>query len=354
MKQKAKSRETPNNDGNDEKPAAQATSAIAIMMLPVTSLKPNSWNPNTIDKENWKQQVEETRRLGRPAKPIVVRAKGKHYQIVDGEHSWKAALECGLTEVPCEVISADDFEAMFQSFKRNLHGVENQVKLGRMFRRMLDAKKLSNRDLASQLGVAEGTIRNVLLYAGAADLRNHYAAEMGNKDAPAVDAEIAKLSVKEIRRYVELPEKDRDEWFDGGRRMDQADRLNQKSSPVRLKIASENDDDTIPETSAEGTGNDQACPENHPTECDGDAIPETTAKAVVNNEACPDGGASGEENSAGAEPPTQGAEYEPAVLNTLEEDWKTASQSTRKKFLAGILAEPGMLAFARQIIKQGS
>jgi hypothetical protein len=42
------------------------------------------------------------------------------------------------------------------------------------------------------------------------------------------------------------------------------------------------------------------------------------------------------------------------VFARLETSWQRANQPTRAKFLASILAEPIMLAYARRVIKQGS
>ena len=95
-----------------------------------------------------------------------------------GSHGWKAAKEVGLEEIPCEVIDADDFEAMRQTYKRNQHGTHHSVLQGRMFRRMMADRGLSQRAFAKDVEVSEGTVRNSLLYAEAADLRNDYAATL--------------------------------------------------------------------------------------------------------------------------------------------------------------------------------
>jgi ParB-like chromosome segregation protein Spo0J len=69
-------------------------------------LHPNTYNPNRMSEEDFRRLVGEVVHLGRIPKPIVVRPDGEQYEIVEGEHSWKAANHGGLRELPCEVIDA--------------------------------------------------------------------------------------------------------------------------------------------------------------------------------------------------------------------------------------------------------
>jgi hypothetical protein len=77
----------------------------------------------------------------------------------------------------------------------------------------MQARGLSLRELAIELGISEGTVRNAIVFATAADLRNGYARAF-NLDV--ADAEIAALTVRQARMYVRLPAPVRDEWLDAG------------------------------------------------------------------------------------------------------------------------------------------
>jgi hypothetical protein len=85
------------------------------------------------------------------------------------------------------VVEVDDFEARRQTFVRNKHGSTNPVRLGGMSQWMREFRGLTNTELAVELAVSEGTVRNMLLYAEAADRW------------PEREAEIAKMSVKQVR-----------------------------------------------------------------------------------------------------------------------------------------------------------
>lgn len=180
---------------------------FSIVNLSIESLRPNDYNPNMMTGEEFKELICEVKRLQRVPKPIVVRKDHQGYLIVDGEHNWKAAQEAGLKELPCEIITADDFESMFQTFKRNQHGTHNPIKLGKMFQRMMKEKGLSQRGLAEKMDVSEGTIRNALLYVRAEERAG---------EGTCVD----EMDIRHIRWYLALPEKVAQAWWHGGAKID--------------------------------------------------------------------------------------------------------------------------------------
>lgn len=196
-------------------PPTEDRAQRAVALLPTNRLQPNDYNPNRMTADEFAELVEEVRHLGRLPKPVVVRPVEDGYLIVDGEHGWRAATEAGLGEVACEVIDADDFEAMRQTYKRNQHGTHDRVALGQMFRRMLEDRGLSNRELAKEISVSEGTIRNTLIIAEAGELRNGYA---GSKYETAAHGDywFEKMTTKQARLYIVLPEGIRDAWLNAG------------------------------------------------------------------------------------------------------------------------------------------
>ena len=189
---------------------------VRAVMISTSQLSANKYNPNEMTETEFSEFVAEVRHLGRLPKPVVVRRDGDGYVIVDGEHAWRAATEVGLEHVPCEIIEADDFEAMRQTYKRNQHGTHDPVRLGRMFQSMIDSRSLSVRALAKEIAVSEGTIRNALVYAEAAELRNSYAPPDSDDESDVGDSLISNLSIREVRAYVSLPGPVRDIWLVAG------------------------------------------------------------------------------------------------------------------------------------------
>ena len=164
------------------------------MNILLSKIKPNPWNPNQMTEQEFKELVEELKHLGKPAKPIILRKKDDFYEIVDGEHNYRALVELKFQELEdgwYEIQDLNDVEAMRQTYKRNLGGTNNPIKLGLMFDRAIKESGKSNRDLAKEWEVSEGTIRNYLLYVEISQLRNDY-------------ANLEKLGIEQVRIYNEI------------------------------------------------------------------------------------------------------------------------------------------------------
>lgn len=190
-------------------PNAVPSTCPEYVSLSLSDLVENPWNPNQMDGEQFGELVQEVTRLGTVLKPIVVRQDGDHYQIVDGCHSYRAAVQAGLSEVPCQIVDADDFEAMRQTYCRNQHGKHNHLLEGLMFEEMIRLKGLTQRALATEFGISDGTVRNSLEYVDALRSRNDYAGEDRSD-------EIAQLTIKQVRTFTNLGRVIGNKWLDAG------------------------------------------------------------------------------------------------------------------------------------------
>lgn len=65
----------------------------------VNELKPNPWNPNAMTKEVMDAEKKSIQTFGF-VDPITVRELKGHYEIIDGEHRFKAARELKVERVP--------------------------------------------------------------------------------------------------------------------------------------------------------------------------------------------------------------------------------------------------------------
>jgi ParB/RepB/Spo0J family partition protein len=84
-----------------------------ISYLLVDKLFPNEDNPNRMTGEEFENLVESMKAAGfLEANPILVRPNSDGtYEIVNGEHRWRAARKLGLDRVPCRIREMDDLEA---------------------------------------------------------------------------------------------------------------------------------------------------------------------------------------------------------------------------------------------------
>lgn len=72
---------------------------FVLEVVSVTKLDPNPWNPNRMDPEMYGKAVESIRQFGF-VDPVTVRQIGERYEIIDGEHRWRAAIDLQFTTVP--------------------------------------------------------------------------------------------------------------------------------------------------------------------------------------------------------------------------------------------------------------
>jgi hypothetical protein len=113
----------------------------------VDQLVPNTWNPNRQDAETFAKEKESLRRFGFVL-PIVTRsgAPGTKFEIIDGEHRWKAATELGMEWVPIfDVGPISDHEAMQLTIVLNeLRGKAEPKKLGEVLKRLLTSDTIDS------------------------------------------------------------------------------------------------------------------------------------------------------------------------------------------------------------------
>lgn len=78
----------------------------------MADIDPNPWNPNRMSKENIEKlkRAVQDKGLGILGS-LVVRPKGKRFEVVDGEHRWNIYKELGLQEVDAIVADLDDDHA---------------------------------------------------------------------------------------------------------------------------------------------------------------------------------------------------------------------------------------------------
>lgn len=73
---------------------------INILQVEVGRLQPNPWNTNAVGLQNFEKLKGSIDRLGF-FKPILARElPDGSFQILGGEHRWRAAIEQGITTVP--------------------------------------------------------------------------------------------------------------------------------------------------------------------------------------------------------------------------------------------------------------
>jgi len=202
--------------------ALQPDLAANVEMADVGEFVPNSFNPNRMTDERYRELLVEVKRSQAIAKPVVARRIDGKREIVDGEHNWRAAVDAGLQHIPCIMLEIDDFESMRQCYKRNQGGEHDPLREALMFHDMMKSRGLSQRGLAEEINVDEATLRNRLKYLKALALRKGSAVDdlqVGRDDYDADCRVIGELTLDQVKAYLKLPPEFRDKWVDHGAKM---------------------------------------------------------------------------------------------------------------------------------------
>jgi len=113
-------------------------SRISSVVIPLSKAQPNGWNPNVMNSEMYRKELASIRKFGY-VNPILVRGKGSGYEIIDGEHRWRALHELGYEEAEVTVIEGlTDADARQLTIVLNeTRGRANPEKLGALLKDLL-------------------------------------------------------------------------------------------------------------------------------------------------------------------------------------------------------------------------
>ena len=139
---------------------AKTDEKLTVTQLDVEKLTPNPWNPNRMSGEMRAKLKAYVEREGL-VEPLVVRPKGKQYEILGGYHRWQIARELGYKTVPCVVVDLDDRRAKILTVNLNeLKGASLPNLLANLIHDL--SAELSMDDLESQLPYTQEELKDSL------------------------------------------------------------------------------------------------------------------------------------------------------------------------------------------------
>lgn len=96
--------------------------------------------------------------------PLVIRLQDERYQLVEGEHRFRAATELGYEELPCVIRVMDDTEALIQLITGNIQSDNKPLEIGLNALKVVQANRqgLSVNHYAQRLGMSETSIRRYM------------------------------------------------------------------------------------------------------------------------------------------------------------------------------------------------
>ena len=145
-------------------PASLQPPAAGPARLPIALIDGNPAQPRQeFDSEETGSLAESLSEHGL-LQPIVVRRAGEgRYQLIAGERRLRAARQAGWTEVPAQIIEADDRRVAELAIVENLQRRDlNPLEKAASFQRYLEQYGCTQEELASRLKMDRSTIANLI------------------------------------------------------------------------------------------------------------------------------------------------------------------------------------------------
>lgn len=130
--------------------------------LSIASIRPNPHQPRrTFDPAHLEELTESIRRHG-VLQPVVVRPRGKGYELISGERRWRASKLAGRDTVPAVVRHDVTDDAMLElALVENVQREDlNPLERARGYQDMIEALGLTQEAVAERVGLKRATIAN--------------------------------------------------------------------------------------------------------------------------------------------------------------------------------------------------
>lgn len=129
----------------------------------VSEIEPNADQPRkNFDAEELSSLADSIAEYGL-IQPITVRKAGDRYKIIAGERRWRAARMAGLSEVPVNIISADDKKASEIALVENIQRKDlDPIEEADAFASLIDEYGLTQEEVGRRVGRSRSAVANAL------------------------------------------------------------------------------------------------------------------------------------------------------------------------------------------------
>lgn len=151
--------------GENTSPAVEKAQepASAAQELLIKNIAANPYQPRcNFDEEKLQELGASIKEFG-VVQPVVVRKKGRSYELVAGERRLRAAGLAGLTKVPAIVKDYDDAKMMEIALIENIQRHDlNPIEEAQGLRRLMQEFKLTQEQTAEKVGRSRSAVTNIL------------------------------------------------------------------------------------------------------------------------------------------------------------------------------------------------
>lgn len=148
--------------------------AVRVAMIALAAIVPPKVALRTVDKETgeWKEFVASIKQDGIlnaiAVKPVRVKNEAgleeDKYQVIDGLHRFVGAIDAGLTEIPAQIMDADEAKTLELQIEGNVHKFETRpIQYSKQLLKILAAHpERTVGEQAARLGKSEGWLKDKL------------------------------------------------------------------------------------------------------------------------------------------------------------------------------------------------
>ena len=145
-----------------------------------------------------RETVEPLETKGEILEPLVVRQKGRRFEVIAGHRRLETLRQRGAKEASCRILQLSDQEAALALFNENADRRDfSDYERGLYFRRFTDRFQLSEREAAAKLGVSQTTISLCL---GVVQARDRVIVPTISSDAEIYQRTMTANKFKEVGR----------------------------------------------------------------------------------------------------------------------------------------------------------
>lgn len=134
-----------------------------IEYISIDQIKPNRYQPRKSFADDALLDLAQSIRENGLIQPIVVRKKGKMFEIIAGERRYRASQMAGLVEVPCVLTEVTDEKSAVMALVENVQRENlSAIEEAKAYMKILKENELTQEELAMRMGKAQSTLANKL------------------------------------------------------------------------------------------------------------------------------------------------------------------------------------------------
>jgi ParB family transcriptional regulator, chromosome partitioning protein len=141
----------------------QAEAAGALKDLPISSVRPNPFQPRSGIDETALAELSASIEVSGLLQPIVVRPRGSGYELIAGERRWRAVERLGWPTIPAVVRDADDQTLLTLALIENLQRNDlSPIDEAQGYRRLMEEFEVPQAEVARLVARNRATVANLL------------------------------------------------------------------------------------------------------------------------------------------------------------------------------------------------